>query len=128
MTFRSCGQRHVPRDLSCSDFAKIGLKVDPTLQRILFPEESYDWGGAAAAIFNSKVTNYSADRGHVPFILPVVAVCANYQFGDSPTIDQTGTLCEVFRKDDRTRFFEVGNGVPASGIFLVHNEASDSAY
>ena len=111
----------------CSKFAKNGLSVDPSLQVILFPEEVHEWNGGGAAIVNSNVINYFSDRGYVPYVLPVVAVCTNYQFGDSPAIYQTSALYEVFRKDDRTRFFEVGKGVPASEIFLIRNEASDDA-
>ena len=50
-----------------------------------------------------------------------------WQFGDSPAIYQTSALYEVFRKDDRTRFFEVGKGVPASEILLIRNEPADDA-
>ena len=112
----------------CNAAAKKGLKVDPSLQIILFLEESHNWDGGGAALVDSKVINYFSDHGTVPYILPVVAVCTNYQFGDSPTIYQTSALYEVFRKDDRTRFFEVGKGIPASQIFLIRNEASDDAY
>lgn len=113
----------------CREFAKRELEVDPSLQIILFPDESHDWYGAGATMVNNKVVNYfSDDRGTVPYILPVVAVCTNYQLGDSPTIYQTSALYEVFRKNDRTRFFEVGKGIPASEIFLIRNEASDDAY
>jgi hypothetical protein len=112
----------------CGEVAKKELKVDPTLQIILFPEETHDWYGGGAALVDSKVVNHFSDRGMVPYILPVVAVCTNYQFGDSPAIYQTSALYEIFRKDDRTRFFEVSKEVPGSQIFLIRNEASDSAY
>jgi len=109
----------------CAGFSKQGTTKEPTLQRMLFPEESYDWYGGGAAIVNSNAVN---DFGGNKYILLAVAVCANYQFGDSPAVYQTSALYEVFRKDDRSRFFEVNRGVPASGVFLIRNEASDDAY
>ncbi len=96
---------------------------------MLFPEEPYDWYGGAAGLVDAKSVNYLSNApGTTKYILLAVAVCANYQFGDSPAVYQTSALYEVFRKNDRSRFFEVNRGVPASGIFLIRNEASDDAY
>jgi hypothetical protein len=85
--------------------------------------------GSGSAIVNAETTNYFSDRTPaVGYVLAVVAVCVNYQFGDSPKVYQTRALYEVFRKDDRSRFFDVGVGVPARKIFLIRNPSGDAAY
>jgi hypothetical protein len=107
------------------------INPTPSLQVINFPgDEPYHWSGAGAAIVNTEDTNYFSDRppAGVGYILPVVAVCVNYQFGNSPKIYQTRALYEVFRKDNRTRLLEVGRGVPARKIFLIRNPSGDAAY
>ncbi len=106
------------------------INPDPNLQVINFPgDDPYHWYGGGAAIVNAETTNYFSDiRPGVGHILPVVAVCVNYQFGESPKVYQTRALFEVFRKDNRTRFFEIGRGVPAHDIFLQRNASGDAAY
>lgn len=112
----------------CDSSARVSST--PTLSVINFPgDESYHWSGAGAAIVNAEHTNYFSDRSPgVGYILPVVAVCVSYQFAGSPKVYQTRALYEVFRKDDRTRFFEAGVGVPAHKIFLIRNSSGDAAY
>jgi hypothetical protein len=112
----------------CDSIARINPA--PTLSVINFPgDETYHWYGGGAATVKDETTNYFSDRKlGVGYIVPVVAVCVSYQFGDSPKVYQTRALFEVFRKDDRTRFFEAGIGVPARHIFMLRNQSGDAAY
>ena len=71
---------------------------------------------------NGSANERFANCFREPFVAP-----SNYQC-DSPKVYQTRVLYEVFRSDDRTRFFEVGVGVPASQIFLIRNQFADDAY
>jgi hypothetical protein len=102
----------------------------PTLNVVNFPgDEPYHWTGSGAAIVNAESTNYFSDISPgVGHILPVVAVCISYQFSDSPKVYQTRALYEVFRKDNRTRFFQVGVGMSARQVFLIRNPSGDAAY
>jgi hypothetical protein len=96
--------------------------------RILFPDETFDWYGAAAQIVSESNVNRSPTSGDAKWIIPVVIVCANYRLKSLPSNYQSRAVYEVFRKDNRTRFFEPGVGMPADKIFLLRNDLKDFAY
>jgi hypothetical protein len=104
--------------------------VDPAQSVVIFPDDApAHWYGAGAAIVNSDTTTYFSDiKPGIGFVLPVMVICINYQLVGSPKVYQTRALYEVFRKDNRTRFFEAGIGVPAHKIFLIRNPYGDAAY
>lgn len=96
---------------------------------IAYPgDEPLHWNGVGAHLVKPENTNYFSDRPGVGFIVPSLAVCINYQFGDSPKVYQTRAFYEIFRQDDRTRFFEVGVGRPEKDIFLIRYPYLDAAY
>jgi hypothetical protein len=95
---------------------------------ILFPDEPYDWYGAGAQLVDDNNINRFTETGETKFVIPVVIVCANYRLKSLSSTYQTGAVYEVFRKDNRTRFFEAGVGVPADSIFLIRNQLKDFAY
>ena len=104
--------------------------VNRNLSVVAYPnEEPLHWAGAGANLVKPDNTNYFTDVDPgVGFIVPSVAVCINYQFGDSPKVYQTRALYEIFRKDNRTRFFEVGKQRPEKEIFLIRYPYLDGAY
>jgi hypothetical protein len=95
---------------------------------VLFPDEPFDWYGAGASYVDASNTNHFPQLGDQAYVIPVVIVCANYRLGSLPNPYQTSAVFEVFRTDNRTRFFEAGVGVPAKRIFLLRNELLDDAY
>ncbi len=103
-------------------------KPSPATRFILFPDEAFDRYGAAAAIVRPDSINQVKGMNTAGVIVPVVIVCANYQLTGSTKIYQTRTLYEVFRSDNRTRFFDVGHGIPASQIFMQRDNNADDAY
>jgi hypothetical protein len=92
---------------------------------ILFPDESFDWYGAGAHFIDSSNTTHIENAAYV---LPVVVVCVDYRLKSLPNAYQSSAVYEVFRKDNRTRFFEPGVGVPADRIFLIRDSMNDYAY
>ena len=75
---------------------------------------------------NPRTTYGAAARNG--YILPVINVCANYQFRASTKVYQTRVLYEAVHIENGVRFFEVGKGVPAKEIRMMRNELSEDAY
>ena len=94
---------------------------------IVFPEEPFDWYGAGSKISDSQIVSKFPETGNREFVVPVVIVCVDYRLKSLPSAYQTSAVYEVFRKDNRTRFFERGIGVPADKIFLVRDPQLDYA-
>ncbi len=95
---------------------------------VVFPDELFDWHGAAAGLINPSVTNHLRDQGETGYILPVIIVCVNYRLRTLENSYQTRTIYEAFHVEDRTRFFRIGEGIPAKKILLIRNEMADDAY
>jgi hypothetical protein len=112
------------------EFCDSHTKVDRNLSVIAYPsDEPSHWDGAGANLVKEDNTNYFTDiNPGIGIIVPSVAVCINYQFGDSPEVYQTRAFYEIFRKDNRSRFFEVGRERPERDIFLVRYPYLDAAY
>jgi hypothetical protein len=111
----------------CDSFLSQNRHV-PTLRAVIFPDDPYEWNGAAASIVGAQNINYFPDTGKTGFIVPVVVICTNYHLWGSEKTYQTRALYEVFRSDNRTRFFEVGRGMPAEHIFMQKDPFGDYAY
>jgi hypothetical protein len=95
---------------------------------VVFPGESFDWHGAAVGLIHSGVTNRLPNQGDNGYVLPVLIVCANYRLRPLNNSYQTRTIYEAFHAEDRTRFFKIGEGIPAKRILLMRNEMADDAY
>jgi hypothetical protein len=95
---------------------------------VVFPDESFDWHGAAAGLITPGVTNHLVNHAETGYILPVLMICANYRLRNLENAYQTRTIYEAFHVEDRTRFFNIGEGVPARRILLMRNEMADDAY
>jgi hypothetical protein len=95
---------------------------------VVFPDESFDWHGAAAGLIHSGVTNHLPGQGDTGYILPVMIVCVNYRLRPLNNSYQTRTIYEAVHAEDRSRFFKIGEGVPAKRILLMRNEMADDAY
>jgi hypothetical protein len=95
---------------------------------VVFPDESFDWHGAAVGLTSPSVTNHLANHPGTGYLLPVLMICANYRLRTLDHNYQTRTIYEAFHAEDRTRFFTIGEGVPAKRILLMRNEMADDAY
>lgn len=95
---------------------------------VVFPGEPFDWHGAATGLINPSVMNHLPGQGETGYILPVIIVCTNYRLRPLEKSYQTRTIYEAFHVEDRTRFFKIGEGVPAKRILVIRNELADDAY
>ena len=111
----------------CDSFLTENRHV-PTLRAVMFPDDPYEWSGAAASMVHPENINRSPETGITGFIIPVVVVCVNYRSSGLSKTYQTRALYEVFRSDNRSRFFEVERGVPANEIFMIRDLFGDYAY
>jgi hypothetical protein len=94
----------------------------------LFPDESFDWYGASGAFPAQDHINHFDKGNPAGYVIPTEVVCVNYRLSGSDKVYQTRALYEVFRRDNRTRFFDTGIDVKARDIFLIREQFGDSAY
>jgi|SRR5579864_4389552 len=95
---------------------------------IIFPQEPFDWYGTSASFVDATNTNQLPPQfGSAAYVVPVVIVCVNYRLKGLPNAYQSGAVYEVFRTDNRTRFFPPGVGMKASQMFFERNPVQDYA-
>lgn len=109
--------------------SQAGSRMSQSSEKVmLFPDEAYDWSGAVESPITTNSINRLSGKGTTGYILPVVIVCANYRLKPLPANYQTKALYEVFHAEDRTRFFEIGEGIPEKRLILHRNVLADDAY
>jgi len=107
-------------------------KVNYPLSKILFPGEPLGWNGAATQLVGPAVSPNTINRGlNDPtgdYVLPVVIICANYNFGASSQKYQTRAMYIVVHKATGDRFFRVGQDAPERELRMIRDELADDAY
>lgn len=103
----------------CDQSADHAAELERLPKNIVFPDDPpSEWGAApAAAVTPEHVDHFGGSANG--YILPTVIVCANYRISGSRKLYQTRAIFEVFRRDNRTRFFDVGVNVKARGIDIL---------
>lgn len=108
---------------------------------ILFPDEVSELGGGAMAPVTPERVDHlrqinPADsfppiikKNQNGYVIPVVIVCIDYRLaGSANKTYQTRAVFEIIRKDDRTRFFDVGVDSKERDIEVIRNQLGDAAY
>jgi hypothetical protein len=103
------------------------------LNRIVFPDEPLDWGGAgvqkvAPPMLPGNVLNHIPGDAKGDYILPTIIACANYTFPSSSHRYQTRTLFIVVHQENGVRFFRTGIDVPERNLRIIRDDIADDAY
>lgn len=96
--------------------------------RVLFPDDpAFEWHGAASQPLSKSSFAINPDDASGEYIIPIVALCANYRFGASSEHYQTRATYEVFHLPLRQRFFRAGDDVPAKQLDFMRDILGDDA-
>jgi hypothetical protein len=121
----------------CDIMGQEGGLNDPV--QIIFPDEPFELHAAVPALITPRVIDHphNLHPGDFPpiiktnpdgYVLPTLILCVNYRLGGSKNKTyQTRALFELIRKDDRTRFFDLGVDAKERDIELLRS-GSDAAY
>lgn len=91
----------------------------------LFPDESFSGirSGSGEILTENHITTLENGR----FITPALVGCVGYRIPASSSFHYTGFVYEIFRADNRTRHFMVGQDTSPNQVLLIRNRHYDYA-
>jgi hypothetical protein len=92
---------------------------------VLFPDDPFDemGNGSGEILKPSNISGFNEVR----YIAPALVGCIDYQFQSSQSHHQTAFVYEIFRADDRSRIFVLGEDMTPSQINLIRDAQYDTA-